>query len=801
MMNTQEVQTRADALLRPISDATPTGENVAYDPRFEALRNEVGKLDSPAGGEVDWEVVAREGQALLTATSKDLLLAAYTTYALFQTERLPGLAVGLGVLRGMLERYWDGLWPPAARMRGRGNALDWLVARLEATLPSLEISAADRAALDLVIDGYKQLSEVARAKLQDAAPGMGGVSETLQRMDLKIPKASATAADPPAVDPPANAGPAEAEPAANTEAAGAGPAPADAPPTAAANAAAAGSGPAPTNGAPVAAANAPVPAPAAPEPPKEDPVAKVQAEAAAWLQPISADAPIGAEARYDADYEAVRIEVAKLESASLEEVKWAEVERTCGAILKTKSKDVLAAAWLAYAKFQERGVEGLTLGLAIVGGLFDAFPEDRWPSRLRGQGNAVGWLTGLLELRLGELKPAAKDRPTYELLQAVTKAFSASVRDRLEDNAPSLRPLEERIQRLLLSIPKPEPKPEPRPAAPTPQATPQPAAAPRPTASMSMSAPLPTATADVGSAEEANKFLLETGRAMVKVANLVRRAQLSSPASYRLLRIGLYLHLDAPPPAGPGGKTQIPALPEPRRKQFELIAANEKWAALIEETESAVSQFRFALDLHHLTAKALESLGPDHAAAHQALLAELASLLRRMPGLPDLQAADGSPLASADTKSWLQSQVIASPGGGGGGGGGATDDPGEDLKKARALLAGNKGADALELAKTAIGAAGHPRVRFVRQLALAEACLGADQTQLARAMFGALDQQLRDRGLLEWEPTLASRCLEGLVRAIRAAIKKGAKADGAGQEAFERLAAIDPVAAAKLATG
>src|SRR5688572_22143620 len=111
MMNMQEVDSRADALLRAISTTAPTGENIAYDPRFEALRAEVGKLDSPAAGEVDWETVAKQGQQLLSSTSKDLLLASYTTYALFQIERLPGLAVGLGVLRGMLERYWDDCFP------------------------------------------------------------------------------------------------------------------------------------------------------------------------------------------------------------------------------------------------------------------------------------------------------------------------------------------------------------------------------------------------------------------------------------------------------------------------------------------------------------------------------------------------------------------------------------------------------------------------------------------------------------------------------------------------------------------
>jgi type VI secretion system protein VasJ len=243
-------------------------------------------------------------------------------------------------------------------------------------------------------------------------------------------------------------------------------------------------------------------------------------------------------------------------------------------------------------------------------------------------------------------------------------------------------------------------------------------------------------------------------------------------------------------------------MPPQRRKPLELMEANEKWAALIEETESGLGQFRFLLDLHFLSARSLAGLGAEYEPARRALMAEVSSLLQRMPSLPELVASDGTPLASDETRAWIAREVMAAgEGGGGPSAGSSTDDPGEDLKKAKALMSGNKGAEALKLAKDAIADAGHPRLKFVRRLALADACLAADQAQLARAMFGALERQLRDEGLTQWEPDLAGRCLEGLIRAIRATIKKGAKPDDSAQEAFERLAAVDPERAAKLATG
>src|SRR5690606_16745834 len=88
---------------------------------------------------------------------------------------------------------------------------------------------------------------------------------------------------------------------------------------------------------------------------------------------------------------------------------------------------------------------------------------------------------------------------------------------------------------------------------------------------------------------------------------------------------------------------------------------NQKWEALLEETESAVQQFRFCLDLNRMSHTALVGLGPSHAEAATALVAEVGTLLRRMPGLVDLTAADGSPLADDDTRRWIDEHVSSAP--------------------------------------------------------------------------------------------------------------------------------------------
>ncbi|MEX1366913.1 MAG: type VI secretion system domain-containing protein, partial [Nannocystaceae bacterium] len=305
---------------------------------------------------------------------------------------------------------------------------------------------------------------------------------------------------------------------------------------------------------------------------------------------------------------------------------------------------------------------------------------------------------------------------------------------------------------------------------------------------------------DVGSAEEVGKYLQETGRARVKAANLLRRAQLSSPTAYRLLRSGLWLHLDRAPPAGAGGKTQIPALPAQRRTQFGLMSSNAKWADLLEETESALAQFRFSLDLQRMSAEALQQLGAEYEPARQALLGEVSALLRRMPELPELNAGDGSPLADDQTREWIASDIAAAAGGGGSAGGaGPSDDPGEAFGKIGSMMKSGKGGEAMKAAKAAIDDTGSLRLRFIRRLALAQGCFEGGEPKLARSMFVALDHELSERGLDQWEPRLASQCLEGLLKSSRAAAQKGAATPGV-DEALQRLSLIDPVAAARFSS-
>ena len=106
-----------ESLLQPIVGANPCGSNLEYDPAFLDLDRQVqGKPEQQMGSAVvpahepSWDAVVKSAAALL-GRSKDLRIAFHLTRALLHTDGLAGLRDGLAVLRGLVERYWDGLFP------------------------------------------------------------------------------------------------------------------------------------------------------------------------------------------------------------------------------------------------------------------------------------------------------------------------------------------------------------------------------------------------------------------------------------------------------------------------------------------------------------------------------------------------------------------------------------------------------------------------------------------------------------------------------------------------------------------
>ena len=346
------------------------------------------------------------------------------------------------------------------------------------------------------------------------------------------------------------------------------------------------------------------------------------------------------------------------------------------------------------------------------------------------------------------------------------------------------------LERLRLQLPPEAPKPSPPGPQPTSSSPPGSGTTPAPRPITPAPSPAPPAPALPAAGGDATGWLREVGAALCQAAGDVRRASPADPVGYRVLRTGLWLHLTQAPPRGPDGRCPFPGLPADLRAQLQALATNAKWVELLEEAESALLQHRFQLDLHRFSAAALAGLG--HTTARAALVAELGAWLRRVPEAVGLSASDGSPVADAQTRAWLDLEVPA--GGTAPASGAGTDPTAEAVGEAKSLFASGKGAEALALLQGRVQTADSGRARFRLRLELAKLC-APNQPAVARALYAALARECTAHDLDAWEPAITAECLEGLL---------SSRPGGAWSEEdagyFQRLCRISPSAAARVQT-
>lgn len=113
------------ALLEPISEAQPSGPDLREDPSpastyqsIKAERNaaraaERSSIHDNSSPEADdhWRKVVELGPRILQSQSKDLEVASWYLEGLVRRYGYRGLRDGLKIIHGLLEKYWDGLYP------------------------------------------------------------------------------------------------------------------------------------------------------------------------------------------------------------------------------------------------------------------------------------------------------------------------------------------------------------------------------------------------------------------------------------------------------------------------------------------------------------------------------------------------------------------------------------------------------------------------------------------------------------------------------------------------------------------
>lgn len=106
-----------ESLLSPVSAERPCGVNVEYERSYLDLlelsrgkpEQEVGSIVRPAE-KAPWSLVRESAERLFKLT-KDLQISGIWYRAMLNTEGLRGVEAGLAVTRGLLERYWENVFP------------------------------------------------------------------------------------------------------------------------------------------------------------------------------------------------------------------------------------------------------------------------------------------------------------------------------------------------------------------------------------------------------------------------------------------------------------------------------------------------------------------------------------------------------------------------------------------------------------------------------------------------------------------------------------------------------------------
>ncbi|HEX5408558.1 MAG TPA: type VI secretion system protein TssA [Gemmatimonadaceae bacterium] len=129
-----------DDLLNPIAGPNPGGADLRYDPLYDKIKEARREDDDAPQGEwqharkvADWpQVIKLTGDAIATK-SKDLQLAAWLAEAMLRREGFGGFRATLDVIRGLLDTFWDHLYPEVedGDFELRAAPLEWMGTRLD----------------------------------------------------------------------------------------------------------------------------------------------------------------------------------------------------------------------------------------------------------------------------------------------------------------------------------------------------------------------------------------------------------------------------------------------------------------------------------------------------------------------------------------------------------------------------------------------------------------------------------------------------------------------------------------------
>jgi type VI secretion system protein ImpA len=142
-----------EALLAPISEDAPSGENVKYSGIYDEIREARRADDNLSKGDWSWDlkvadwnkVIAQATDSLETQT-KDLQIAVWLAEGLIKKHGFAGLRDGLILTRRLQEEFWETLYPEIDEdndLEARGNAIEFLDRQAALAVKEVPLTNAD----------------------------------------------------------------------------------------------------------------------------------------------------------------------------------------------------------------------------------------------------------------------------------------------------------------------------------------------------------------------------------------------------------------------------------------------------------------------------------------------------------------------------------------------------------------------------------------------------------------------------------------------------------------------------------
>lgn len=544
------------------------------------------------------------------------------------------------------------------------------------------------------------------------------------------------------------------------------------------------------------------------------------------LAPVSDATPAGEEARSSETYEAVAAEIEKLTSLSgAAPIEWGLVEQQGTNILRSQSKDFMLAAWVSAAWTERHGIDGLRAGLELHAGLIESYWDTGFPplKRLRGRRNALSWwverATQWLETH--ELEPLPADM--HETMVQAAGRIDAGLAEK-DPDSPPLANFIRQIKGLDVIAPTPEADaPQATPGSvPGDQQTPPVAQAasannaaarastlpapagnpPKPstTASTTLQAPSTSLPDQISSLDDIIGALNPVMDYLGHVSSALMALDRFHPLVIEISRFAARAALLELPRSN-GGATALMPPPVAIADAFQAICNAGNADGMIEFCESRILAFPFWLDLDRQSARGFGMLGEPGARMRKAVIKNALSFTERLPGIELLTFSDGTPFAAEETRQWLQECRAEQSGSA------ATDAFGQTQQQAQHAVAEGRHDQAIGLYQAAIQSTSTGRDQFRARIALADLFIAVHADADPVPLVQPLVTDCQQYSLGAWEPELASKAWQTVLKACRQALAGTATRDDASrrerymllqEQALNQLARVDFAAASRL---